>query len=171
MFYCTQRHIQVCRIYTTLHKYRFQSTILCAITKQLWILNVMFLKLLNTSLQFLVSATWHTAQVTRFIACPFPYNFDVVYKFTAQQKRLLASKAILNTFHRSHVVHASARQFKELWLDRNMLRIGLRVHTTNPVSSGPNDFRRQTSPTGHVLNSKMVHPRCVYMNNRCGISR
>jgi hypothetical protein len=85
------------------------------------------------------------------MACPSPYNIDVVYKFTAQQKKLLASTAILNTFHRSHVVHASARQFKERWLNRNMLRTGLGVDTTNPVSSGPNDFRKETNPTGHVL--------------------
>ena len=146
----TQTHTS-CRIYTTLHKYRFLYMILCAITKQLWILNVMFHILFNTSLQFLVSATRRTAQAPRLMACPSPYNIDVVYKFTAQQKKLLASTAILNTFQRSHVVHASARQFKGLWLNRNMLRTGLCVDTTNPVLSGTNDFRRQTSPTGRYV--------------------
>jgi len=101
----------------------------------------MFPILFNTSLQFLVSATGRTAQATRLMACPSPYNIGVAYKFTAQQKKLLASTAILNAFHRSHVVHASARQFKELWLNSNMLRAGRGVDTTDPVSSSPNDFR------------------------------
>ena len=146
----TQTHTS-CRIYTTLHKYRFLYMILCAITKQLWILNVMFPILFNTSLQFLVSATGRTAQATRLMACPSPYNIGVAYKFTAQQKKLLASTAILNAFHRSHVVHASARQFKELWLNSNMLRAGRGVDTTDPVSSSPNDFRWETSPTGRYV--------------------
>jgi len=111
----------------------------------------MSLILFNTSLQFLVSATGRTAQATRLMACPSPYSIDVVYKFTAQQKKLLASTAILNTFQRSHVVRASASQFKGLCLNRKMLRTGIGVDTTNPVSSGPNDFRRQTSPTGRYF--------------------
>jgi hypothetical protein len=65
------------------------------------------------------------------MACPSLHNIDVVYKFSRQQKKLLASTTILNTFQKSHVLYASACQFMKPPVNRNMCEAGLGVDVTN----------------------------------------
>lgn len=60
----------------------------------------------------------------RLMACPSPDNIDVVYKFSQQQKKLLASTSTLNTFQKSQVIYASVCQSMKLRVDLNMCEAG-----------------------------------------------
>jgi hypothetical protein len=68
------------------------------------------------------------------MACPSLHNIDVVYKFSRQQKKLLAPTTILNTFQKSYVVDAPGCHSMQLRVDRNVREAGPGVDVTNSVS-------------------------------------